>query len=39
VLESVRLADLLAEESVVRSRVGLPPVARTEPRGLPVLQS
>lgn len=40
VLESVLLSDLLDEESVVRSRVGLPPaVARTEPRGLPVLQA
>ena len=39
VLESVRLADLLEEESVVRSRVGLPPLVHAEPRGLPVLQS
>jgi Rrf2 family protein len=35
VLEGVRLADLLAEESEVRSRVGLPPA---DPRTLPVLQ-
>jgi Rrf2 family protein len=40
VLESVLLADLLNEESVVRSRIGLPPAATpTEPRGLPVLQA
>ena len=38
VLESVRLSDLLVDESTVRDRVGLPPLA---PRGaqLPVLQS
>ncbi len=38
VLESVRLSDLLVDESAVRDRVGLPPLA---PRGaqLPVLQS
>jgi Rrf2 family protein len=35
VLEGVRLADLLAEESEVRSRVGLPP---SDPRALPVLR-
>ena len=41
VLESVLLSDLLDEESVVRRRVGLPPIgsAPTEPRGLPVLQA
>ena len=39
VLESVLLADLLNEESVVRTRVGLPPAVPTEPRGLPVLQA
>jgi Rrf2 family protein len=43
VLESVCLADLLHEESVVRERVGLPRPAPTAPaprarRGLPVLQ-
>ena len=41
VLESVRLADLLADERVVRERVGLPaarPPVGT-PRGLPVLQA
>jgi Rrf2 family protein len=41
VLESVRLSDLLAEESVVRARVGLPAAspAGTVGRGLPILQS
>jgi len=40
VLGSVRLADLLAEESEVRSRVGLPPTAvEADARALPVLQS
>jgi hypothetical protein len=41
VLESVRLADLLAEERVVRERIGLGGAAPRppEPRGLPVLQS
>jgi Rrf2 family protein len=40
VLESVRLSDLLADESVVRTRVGLPSAASAgpHPRGLPVLQ-
>ena len=38
VLGGVCLADLLVEESEVRSRVGLGP-APTEPRALPVLQS
>jgi Rrf2 family protein len=35
VLEGVRLSDLLAEESEVRTRVGLP---ANDPRTLPVLQ-
>lgn len=42
VLQSVRLADLLHEESEVRLRVGLnaePPGPSAAPRGLPVLQS
>jgi Rrf2 family protein len=39
VLGSVCLADLLAEESEVRSRVGLTPVAEPDARALPVLQS
>jgi hypothetical protein len=41
VLESVRLSDLLADESVVRERVGLPASspARPESRALPVLQA
>ena len=47
VLESVRLSDLLSEESEVRAKVGLAPLAnverRPEPatstRGLPVLQA
>jgi len=38
VLDGVRLADLLHEESVVRARVGLTPESPS-PRGLPVLQS
>ncbi len=38
VLQSVCLSDLLLEESEVRQRVGLPPVAPSAPRGLPVLQ-
>lgn len=38
VLEGVRLSDLLAEESEVRTRVGLHPTAAPEPRTLPVLQ-
>jgi Rrf2 family protein len=40
VLESVHLSDLLADESVVRARVGLtspPPLEPLSPRGLPVL--
>ena len=37
VLEGVRLSDLLAEESEVRTRVGLHPTAAPEPRTLPVL--
>ena len=37
VLESVRLSDLLFEESEVRERVGLR-AGETSPRGLPVLQ-
>jgi len=40
VLGGVRLADLLAEESEVRSRVGLVPTAEEpDARALPVLQS
>jgi Rrf2 family transcriptional regulator, iron-sulfur cluster assembly transcription factor len=41
VLESVRLSDLLADESVVRARVGLPSMASggAPGRGLPILQS
>lgn len=40
VLGSVHLADLLAEESEVRSRVGLSPsAADSDGRALPVLQS
>jgi len=39
VLESVRLSDLLAEESVVRERVGVPARPSLEARGLPVLQA
>lgn len=40
VLESVRLSDLLHEESEVRERVGLAPVDAAPPsRGLPILQS
>ncbi len=40
VLGGVRLADLLAEESEVRSRVGLAPaVVEPDARALPVLQS
>ena len=38
VLESVRLSDLLHEESVVRERVGLKPAPAEPGRGLPVLQ-
>lgn len=39
VLDSVRLSDLLHEESTVRERVGLAPEASpVGPRGLPVLQ-
>lgn len=40
VLEGVKLSDLLAEESEVRTRVGLPgpAVAAGDPRLLPVLQ-
>jgi Rrf2 family protein len=40
VLEGVHLSDLLAEESEVRTRVGLPPTADVEldARALPVLQ-
>ena len=38
VLESVHLSDLLAEESVVRRRVGLPAVETAVRGGLPVLQ-
>lgn len=38
VLEGVRLSDLLAEESEVRTRVGLHPTGAPEPRTLPVLQ-
>jgi Rrf2 family protein len=40
VLESVRLSDLLADERVVRERVGLSapqPIEPLSPRGLPVL--
>jgi hypothetical protein len=41
VLEGVRLSDLLADESVVRDRVGLPPYesAADVPGALPILQS
>ena len=39
VLGGVCLADLLAEESEVRSRVGLTPRAEQDARALPVLQS
>jgi Rrf2 family transcriptional regulator, iron-sulfur cluster assembly transcription factor len=39
VLGGVCLADLLAEESEVRSRVGLAPTAEQDARALPVLQS
>jgi Rrf2 family protein len=40
VLEGVKLSDLLAEESVVRGRVGLPPFESAAiPGGLPILQS
>ncbi|HVX38006.1 MAG TPA: Rrf2 family transcriptional regulator [Gemmatimonadaceae bacterium] len=41
VLEGVKLSDLLAEESEVRTRVGLPSAMAAEPDGrlLPVLQS
>jgi Rrf2 family protein len=39
VLESVHLADLLAEESVVRQRVGLGDRLAPAARGLPVLPS
>jgi len=40
VLEGVKLSDLLADESVVRGRVGLPAYepAATVPGGLPILQ-
>ena len=39
VLEGVKLSDLLADESVVRDRVGLPSVqAPVIPGGLPILQ-
>lgn len=41
VLEGVKLSDLLADESVVRGRVGLPAFADTAdvPGALPILQS
>jgi Rrf2 family protein len=39
VLQSVSLADLLEDESVVRQRVGLPAATPVAARGLPVLQS
>jgi Rrf2 family protein len=39
VLQSVSLADLLQDESVVRQRVGLPAATPVAGRGLPVLQS
>lgn len=39
VLEGVRLADLLHEESVVRARVGLVDHEAPNARGLPVLQN
>lgn len=39
VLEGVRLADLLHEESEVRARVGLPDHEASTARGLPVLQT
>jgi DNA-binding IscR family transcriptional regulator len=41
VLEGVRLSDLLADESVVRDRVGLPAyeVHGDAPGALPILQS
>ena len=38
VLDSVRLSDLLHEESVVRERVGLTVETDAKARGLPVLQ-
>lgn len=38
VLDSVRLSDLLHEESVVRQRVGLTVETDAKARGLPVLQ-
>jgi len=38
VLEGVRLSDLLHEESVVRTRVGLEPDSDNRARGLPILQ-
>ena len=38
VLEGVRLSDLLHEESVVRTRVGLAPDSDNRARGLPILQ-
>lgn len=38
VLDSVRLSDLLHEESVVRERVGLTTESDAKARGLPVLQ-
>jgi Rrf2 family protein len=41
VLEGVKLSDLLADEAVVRDRVGLPAYepAPTVPGGLPILQT
>lgn len=41
VLEGVKLSDLLADESVVRDRVGLPTFdgASSNPSALPILQS
>ena len=38
VLDSVHLSDLLAEESEVRTRVGLPVAVDADARALPVLQ-
>lgn len=38
VLEGVRLADLLHEESIVRTRVGLDAASESRARELPVLQ-
>ncbi len=41
VLEAVKLSDLLADEAVVRERIGLPPyvMMADRPSALPILQS